>query len=190
MLLTPGVTGKMMEAKMPSLVKNMMGSNYKAGTYNLLFQSMEDIHLDTTFPVGFEPISNPIYSYALSIIGFFILLIATINFVTLSIGKSVTRAGEVGIRKVVGANRKQLIGQYWGESLLLVLLSAAIGIVISEMFLPFFNNLAGKNLQINYDPLTLLLLLANCYYYRTFGGHLSGRNIIIFQSFPGFNGQI
>ncbi|HKI77109.1 MAG TPA: ABC transporter permease [Ignavibacteriaceae bacterium] len=158
-LLTPGVTGKMMEAKMPSLVKNMMGSNYKAGTYNLLFQSMEDIHLDTTFPVGFEPISNPIYSYALSIIGFFILLIATINFVTLSIGKSVTRAGEVGIRKVVGANRKQLIGQYWGESLLLVLLSAAIGIVISEMFLPFFNNLAGKNLQINYDPLTLLLLL-------------------------------
>lgn len=156
----PGTQAKVMDAKMSSFMKSVEGSNYKEGAYNILFQPIKDIHLDTSFPVGLEPISNPIYSYALSIIGFFILLIAIINFVTLSIGKSVSRSAEVGIRKVVGATRKQLIGQYWGESLMLVLLSAVMGILIAEVFLPFFNNLADKNLEFSYDPLSLLLLLS------------------------------
>jgi putative ABC transport system permease protein len=156
----PGTKAKEMDAKMSSLVKSMEGINYQEGTYNILFQPIKDIHLDTSFPAGLEPISNPIYSYALSIIGFFILLIAIINFVTLSIGKSASRSAEVGIRKVVGATRKQLIGQYWGESLTLVMLSAVMGILFAEIFLPFFNNLAGKNLKFSYDSLTLLLLLS------------------------------
>ncbi|HKI79055.1 MAG TPA: ABC transporter permease [Ignavibacteriaceae bacterium] len=155
-----GTTAKQMDEKMSSLVKSMEGSDYNEGTYNILFQPIKDIHLDTSFPVGLEPISNPIYSYALSIIGIFILIIAIINFVTLSIGKSVSRSAEVGIRKVVGATRRQLIGQYWGESLMLVFLSAVMGILFAEIFLPFFNSLAGKNLDFRYDPLTLLILLS------------------------------
>jgi putative ABC transport system permease protein len=154
-----GVTGKQMDAKMPLMVKSIEGSNYKAGTYNLLFQPIKDIHLDTKFPVGFEPISSPVYSYVLSIIGFFILLIASINFITLSIGRSVSRAGEVGIRKVIGANKLQLIKQFWGESLLLVIISAVLAGLISELLLPFFNNIAGKNLKLIYDPLTIIMLL-------------------------------
>ena len=60
--------------------------------------------------------SDPAYSYILGTIGFLILLIACINFVTLSIGRSATRAMEVGVRKVMGAERPQLIRQFWGEA--------------------------------------------------------------------------
>jgi len=158
-LLKPGATGKEMEAKMPSMIKSLQGDKFKPGAYNLLFQPITDIHLDTSFPVGLEPISSPVYSYALSIIGFFILLIAGINFVTLSIGKSVSRAGEVGIRKVVGANRKQLIVQYWGESLVLVAISAITGFIIAELLMPLFNSLSGKHLEFVFDPTTILIFL-------------------------------
>ncbi len=155
-----GITGKQMEAKTPSLIKSIAGIDYRPGELNLLFQPIEDIHLDTSFPVGLEPISSPVYSYVLSIIGLFILLIAIINFVTLSISKSASRAGEVGIRKVVGANRKQLINQYWGESLLLVLISSIVGLFVVELTLPFFNTLVGKNLQLSYGPETILIFLS------------------------------
>lgn len=158
-LLKPGATGKEMESKTQSMIKSMQGDSYKAGTYNVLFQPIKDIHLDTSYPVGWQPISSPVYSYALSIIGFFILLIASINFVTLSIGKSVSRSGEVGIRKVVGASRMQLIGQYWGESITLVLISSAAGLVIAELLLPFFNGLTGKHLALVFSlPVALVLL--------------------------------
>jgi putative ABC transport system permease protein len=159
-LLKPGATGKEMEAKMSSMIKSLQGDKFKPGAYNLLFQPIKDIHLDTSFPVGLEPISSPVYSYALSIIGFFILFIAGINFVTLSIGKSVSRAGEVGIRKVVGANRKQLIVQYWGESLVLVAISAITGFIIAELLMPLFNSLSGKHLKFVFDPTTILIFLA------------------------------
>jgi putative ABC transport system permease protein len=158
-LLKPGATGKEMEAKMSSMIKSLQGDKFKPGAYNLLFQPIKDIHLDTSFPVGLEPISSPVYSYALSIIGFFILFIAGINFVTLSIGKSVSRAGEVGIRKVVGANRKQLIVQYWGESLVLVAISAITGFIIAELLMPLFNSLSGKHLEFVFDPTTILIFL-------------------------------
>ena len=156
----PGTTAKKLEAKMPAMEKQILGNNYKAGTYNILFQPIKDIHLDTHFPVGFEPISSPVYSYVLSIIGFFILLIASINFVTLSIGRASSRAGEIGVRKVVGANRNQLIRQYWGESLLLVLISTVISLLFAELLLPFFNNLAGKHLQFSYDFSTIAMLIS------------------------------
>ncbi len=154
-----GVSAKTLEAKMPALFKQILGNRYKPGTYNILFQPITDIHLDTKFPVGFEPISNPIYSYILSIIGLLILLIACINFITLSIGKSAGRAGEVGIRKVVGADRGQLIKQYLGESLLIVFISTIISILISELLLPYFNALAGKHLSLTFEFSTIVMLL-------------------------------
>ncbi len=158
-LLKPSVRGKAMETKMPVMIKSLQGDRFKAGAYNLLFQPIKDIHLDTSYPVGWEPISSPVYSYALSIIGFFILLIAIINFVTLSIGKSVSRSNEVGIRKVVGATRGQLITQYWGESLTVVIISAFAGILIAELLLPLFNSLIGKHLKFVFEPITMVILL-------------------------------
>ncbi len=87
-------------------------------------------------------------------------MIASINFITLSIGRAASRAGEIGVRKVVGASRSQLIRQYWGESLLLVIIATIIALLITELFLPFFNNLAGKHLNLNYDFSTIIMLLS------------------------------
>ncbi len=94
--------------------------------------------------------SDPLYSYILSGIVFFILLIACINFVNLSVARSIKRGKEVGIRKVVGGNRKQLIIQFLGESFILCLIAFVLAIIIVETLLPLFNRLSNKELALSY----------------------------------------
>jgi predicted permease len=84
------------------------------------------------------------YVYLFSALAFFILLIACINFINLTTAKSSNRAKEVGIRKTVGAYRTNLIWQFFGESLFLTLISSILGIGLSILLLPWFNNLTGK----------------------------------------------
>jgi ABC-type antimicrobial peptide transport system permease subunit len=92
--------------------------------------------------------SSIIYTYAF--IAFIVLFIACINFINLSTARSIKRSREIGLKKVVGANRLQLIIQFWGESLIFVSISFIIAIILIEFFLPIFNNISGKNLSINY----------------------------------------
>ncbi len=94
--------------------------------------------------------SDPMYSYILSGIVFFILLIACINFVNLSVARSIKRGKEVGIRKVVGGNRKQLIIQFLGESFILCLIAFVLAVIIVEIMLPLFNRLSNKELALSY----------------------------------------
>ncbi|MGN7887077.1 ABC transporter permease [Dyadobacter sp. 22481] len=99
---------------------------------------------------GLDHASSPIYSYILSGIAIFILLIACINFVNLTVARSLNRAKEIGVRKVVGGLRKQLIYQFLGESFLLSFLAFALAVVFTQMALPFFNELANKQLALSY----------------------------------------
>ena len=124
-------------------------SDWKAD-YKL--QPFLDMHLSKTMPAnnGLSDSSNPVYSYILSGIAIFILLIASINFVNLTIARSVKRAKEIGIRKVVGGERKQLILQFLGESLLLCLFAFSLAMVIAYLVLPVFNNLSNKALAFSY----------------------------------------
>jgi putative ABC transport system permease protein len=109
----------------------LVAKNYKPGEYNIILQQLTDIHLNNNLPAANQPVSDPKYSYILATVGILILLIACINFVTLSIGRSTTRALEVGVRKVLGAERQQLVGQFWGEALLLTILALIIGVVLA-----------------------------------------------------------
>ena len=120
------------------------------GTYFL--QPYLDMHLNTELPVnnGLTNASNPMYSYLLSGIALFVLLIACINFVNLTIARSVKRAKEIGIRKVVGSDRKQLIFQFLGESFLLCTVAFVLAIALVQLLLPLFNGLANKALAISY----------------------------------------
>ncbi len=120
------------------------------GTYFL--QPYLDIHLDTKMPAssGLTNGSNPMYSYLLSAIALFVLLIACINFVNLTVARSVRRAREVGIRKVVGGDRKQLMFQFLGESFFLCTVAFALAIAMVQLLLPLFNELANKALAISY----------------------------------------
>ncbi len=111
-------------------------------------QPLPEVHMDPTVPGGFTEPSNPTYSYILGGIALAVLVIACINFMLLAIGRSARRAKEVGLRKVVGANRLQLMVQFWGEALLLTLFAFLLGIGLAEATLPVFNELADKSLGL------------------------------------------
>ena len=142
--------------KIASILQPLVVKNYKAGEYNVRLQSLKDIYFNTTLPESLTGYSNPKYSYILGSVGILILLIACINFVTLSIGRSATRALEVGVRKVLGAERQQLIRQFWGEALILTIFSFIVGIILAILFLKSFNTLANRELVLYVDGLTIL----------------------------------
>jgi putative ABC transport system permease protein len=117
-----------------------------------LLQPFLDMHMSTELPAqnGLSDASNPMYSYILSGIALFILLIACINFINLTVARSAKRAKEIGIRKVVGGGRKQLIIQFLGESFLLCIIAFALAIGLVELILPVFNELSNKALALSY----------------------------------------
>ena len=123
-------------------------------------QPMTAIHLTPEIR-SYSEASSPMYSYILSAIALAVLLIACINFMTLSIGRSAKRAREIGVRKVVGANRMQVMLQFWGEALLMSLFALGVGLALAEFFLPVFNNLAAKTLHLDFirDAGLLAMLL-------------------------------
>jgi putative ABC transport system permease protein len=121
-----------------------------ADAFQLRLQALTDIHLNPNFANSIEPVSNPVYSYILAGIAVLVLLIACFNFMILAIGRSTSRAKEVGVRKVVGAGRTQLLRQFFGEALLLSFIALLLGIGMAELCLPEFNQLAGKSLAISY----------------------------------------
>ena len=116
----------------------------------LSLQPLSTLHLNFRVENGLWPTSNPLYSYILAGIGLIVLLIACINFTTLSIGRAASRTLEVGMRKTLGAFRRQLAGQFLGETMLFSLLAVMTGIALAEAFLPVFNSLANKSLTIPY----------------------------------------
>ena len=119
---------------------------------NLHLQPIADIHFDHEITEGLSTPSNPAYSYILAGIALSVLLVACINFTNLAIARSATRAREVGIRKVVGAMRFQLMKQFWGESLLLTGVGMLLGLALTEFFLSTFNALTQVNLTLDYRP--------------------------------------
>ncbi|HET6769575.1 MAG TPA: ABC transporter permease [Chitinophagaceae bacterium] len=140
-----------LEKKFPSMVKQQLGEDYKEGGYIVSLQPITKIHLDTSLPAGIEPTSNPKYSYILLTIGILILLVACINFITLSVGRSATRAMEVGVRKVLGAERQQLVRQFWGEAILLTFISVIIGIGLTIILAQPFNQIVNRQLSVQFD---------------------------------------
>lgn len=116
-------------------------------------QPFFDIHLDSGMDNdrnGITRSSNPIYSYILGGIGLFILVIACINFVNLAVARSLKRAKEIGIRKVVGGRRQQLIFQFLTESFLLTFIAFLIAVLLTQFVLPTFNVLSNKELSWSY----------------------------------------
>ncbi len=124
------------------------------------FQSLKSIHTDTKVWGGsVEPI-EPKTVWILVAIAAGLLLIACINFTTLAIGRSAGRSKEIGIRKVVGGRRKELIAQFLLEALLLAIISTIIGLALGRLLLPYFNQLSGRELVFSltqYPEMTWLL---------------------------------
>jgi putative ABC transport system permease protein len=160
-MLREGVDVGTVTDKFPSLFKTILGEDeFKKSNYAPGLQPLLSIHLDDSYPVGYAAVSNPRYSKILGAIALLILVVGCINFVTLSVGRSMKRAKEVGIRKVVGAARRQLIMQFVGEAVIVTLISLLIGIAIALMYLPLFNDLSGKRLVFPSDGFMIAVILA------------------------------
>jgi putative ABC transport system permease protein len=158
-LLQENVDYKSVEAKFPSLFKTILGEeDYAKSKYAPGLQPITTIHLDTSYPTGDAPVSDPKYSYILAAIAILILVVGCINFVTLSVGRSLKRAKEVGIRKVVGAQRQQLITQFIGEAVIVTFISMVIGLALAVSTLSVFNDLAGKQLSFPVDSFLIVVI--------------------------------
>ncbi|MEX2233101.1 MAG: ABC transporter permease [Cyclobacteriaceae bacterium] len=132
--------------KIPDFIKRHIGE--PDSKYTIAIEPLKDVYLRTNAerqPGETGSLSN---IYVFSIIGFFILVIAMINFMNLSTARSMERGKEVGIRKSIGADRRSLISQFLGESLIIVFLSTLIAITIVFIALPNMVDLTGKELKI------------------------------------------
>jgi putative ABC transport system permease protein len=141
--LRPGTPAAAVDAKIKGFIKKRVPDS----ATDLVLMPYTRIHLHQYF--GYERQTAVRYVYIFSIIAAFVLLIACINFMNLATARSAGRAKEVGLRKVVGALRKDLIARFYGESVVFALLSLAFALILVRLFLPWFNTLAGKALSLD-----------------------------------------
>jgi ABC-type antimicrobial peptide transport system permease subunit len=143
-------------------IANVQKNRNKNSTQTLALQRMTDIHLYSSFlDRDAIPHGDIKYVYLFSLLAFLILLTACINFISLTTAQGASRAKEVGIKKVSGADRKTLIGQFFSETLLLTFFALVLAVVIVDHLLPLFNNLSGKQLVFDMftNPSLLIILL-------------------------------
>jgi len=162
-LLQEGILPEQLTAKFPEMITKYIGpalqtfmgvslEEFLSGgnKWGYFLQPVTDIHLHSNLGYELEANGSNTIVYIFSIIAFFLIIIACINFMNLATARSANRAKEVGLRKVVGSSKLLLIRQFLSESVLLSFISLVIAIILVEIFLPYFNNLSGKHLDINY----------------------------------------
>ena len=148
-MLAPGASPDKLAQQFPDFVERHYPPRYTDNHAALIVQNIQDIHLKSNFANADISINGSMdYIYILSIIGILILAIACINFINLSTARYMNRAKEVGLRKVVGAQRYQLIGQFTGEAILITVISGIVAIILVEVTIPVFNQLANGSLAI------------------------------------------
>ncbi|MBD0287345.1 MAG: ABC transporter permease, partial [Flavisolibacter sp.] len=150
-LLKPGADAKNLEAKFPAFVDKYLGKGLtNAGFYKKQFLiPVKDMHLRAGMAIDISPVGSVTYLYILGSIALFTLLIACINFMNLSTARSSRRSAEVGIRKVLGAERGSLIKQFIGESLIMSFIAFLFAIGLTILFLPLFAQLSGRTFSVN-----------------------------------------
>ena len=141
---------KVYEADAAAAIQMMKEKYNVTEKANYLLQPISDLHLSKLYTAsnGLKDASDPMYSYILSGTALFILLIACINFVNLSIANSLQRAKEIGVRKVVGGSKINLTIQFLSESFVICFLAFALAIIFLPLCLPIFNSLAVKSLSV------------------------------------------
>jgi len=162
-LLNEGTDPEAFETKMQSLVEKYVGPQIEqilgvnmqefeasGNSFGYFMQPLADIHLRSDLQYEIEANGNILYIYIFISVAVFILVIASINFTNLATARAANRATEVGVRKVLGAQKKQLVAQFLTESFLITLLSLALAVVALEVVMPYLNNITQIPLAINY----------------------------------------
>jgi putative ABC transport system permease protein len=164
LLLDKNASAQQLESKLPAYVDKKMGEEFKTMGSGMTFhlQSLSDIHLDSNYIGEFKANGSRETVYFLSVIAVLVLLIAWINYINLSTAKSIERAREVGVRKVMGGFRIQLIQQFMVESLLLNTVAVTVAIAFVWMLTPWFSELTGRHIAFTLleEPLFWVAILS------------------------------
>lgn len=154
-------------------------------------QALTDIHLRSGTEFGMDGGGDIKYVYLFSVIGLFILILACINFINLSTARAANRLREIGLRKVLGSVRGQLARQFLAESFVYVFLALTLSLLVTELSLPFFNDLSGKNIQPEYlDPLTITALITLTILVGFLAGSYPAIHLSSFMPVRALRGQI
>jgi len=160
-LLAKGNSPDDMKGRFGAFMEKHINYKYRQHGFilSLILQPLEELHLYSGRDYQLEGEGRLTNLLVFSSIALFILLIACFNFMNLSTARSVRRAKEVGIRKVVGANKQKIIGQFLGESLLISVFSLLLALIIVETFQPAFNRIIGRELHLfNQSGIIILLI--------------------------------
>jgi putative ABC transport system permease protein len=162
-LLTEGASQKAVEEKIrPVLLEHIgpevqqyMGINLddfaqSGNRYGILLQPLSDIHLNPAIDTQFKQPNDRKYIYIFALVALAVLIIAVINYMNLATAQSANRAHEVGLKKVVGSGKYELVWQFLVESIILSVFALIIALLIIELLLPYFNNLVRLQLSLNY----------------------------------------
>jgi len=160
-LLDPNTPLQQVEDEFPGMVKKYAGPQIErfmgvswdklieqGAAYGFYLQPLVDIHLNSNLEYEVEPNGNKTYVTIFSVIAFFILILACINFMNLATARSAKRAREVGVRKTLGSTRSQLIQQFLTEAILLTLISFILALVLVQLFIPGYSDLIGTRLSL------------------------------------------
>jgi putative ABC transport system permease protein len=147
--------------KVNEKIKDLVKKYHEGSTTEIFLQNVKKIHLYSSgkFAADLGGHGDIAYVRIFSIVAIFVLLIACINFMNLSTAQSARRAKEIGLRKVAGAGKRKLITQFIGETIFIAFVAHIIAMILVEILLPTFNQLAGKQLDINYRSLHLYVCL-------------------------------
>ena len=151
--LTPEADAVALEAKLPEFMERNEGQE----ELSLFLQPLQDIHLRSHLELEMQPNGDIAQVYTFSAIALLILLIACINFMNLATARATLRAKEVGMRKVVGARRGQIVRQFLGQSLLMTFVALGIALLLVQAALPVFNDFLVKDLAVGYFDTALML---------------------------------
>ncbi|MFC2157459.1 ABC transporter permease [Acidobacteriota bacterium] len=168
-MLREGADWKALEAKLPGMVDRYLPTIFEGGEeeyreylseghgFRYFLQPLRDIHLKSGIEHELEPVGNIIYVYLFAVIAGFIMVLACVNFINLSTSRSVSRAREVGVRKVLGSFRRQLMNQFLFESVLLTLMAMVLAIGLTLFLLPAFSDLTGADLNlVSFHPVLVV----------------------------------
>jgi len=205
LLLQEGITDKTIEPKLDDFLKKHMGPQLEeaigltmdewlssGNRYGYFLEPLTGIYLDSEATMHMEPVGDKRYVIIFSMVALFILIIACVNFMNLTTAKASNRAKEVGLRKMAGARRRQLIIQFLSESVILSFIALIIALALGHLLLPTFNQLTQKELGIPYllNPWFIPGLIVIALFTGLFAGSYSSISLSSFGIVTVLKGRI
>ncbi|MDB5223546.1 MAG: FtsX-like permease family protein, partial [Chitinophagaceae bacterium] len=173
-LLKPGTSAPAFNKKLVPMYDKYMASIFAQFNVKMHYgvQPITDIHLHSNLEQEPEELGSMSYIWIFSAVAFFMLLIACINYMNLTTARSARRAKEIGIRKVTGSTKKQLVLQFLSESLLTALVAVLLSVLLMLLLLPFFNSVSGKvfTMYTVIQPSSLMILMGIVLFTGLIGG--------------------